>query len=339
MLELHDGRICITFALLTSTQSQSESQETYHQSRPMIIVKDLVYEYPRHRAINGVSFTIEEGSITALVGPNGAGKTTLMKCLAALEKPFEGTIHIDGVDIVEHPRKCHRLLGFLPDFFGLYDELTVRQHLTYFALAHEVPENEIDARVRSTAAHMDLQEKLDESASNLSRGMRQRLAIGQTIIQRPKYVVLDEPASGLDPEARYELGQHFRRLREEGMTLIVSSHILAELDEYATSVLIMKEGRIVDHTAVEQLAVYSDILEVSVSNVDLLRSVVASYEPALSYVLEDSKLMINLSGRGEEQERLLQHLVSSGVGVREFHVKRRSLQDQYLNVMRETEEH
>jgi ABC-2 type transport system ATP-binding protein len=190
--------------------------------RKMISVENLIYEYPGHRAIDDISFTLRRGSITALVGPNGAGKTTLLKCLSALTKPFSGKIFINNLDVLKYPRESHKMMGFLPDFFGLYDNLSVYQSLSYFAMAHGAESSRIEPRVIEIVENLNLKDKLNEKVSSLSRGMRQRLGIGQAMIHDPELLLLDEPASGLDPEARYALSELFLKLNRQGKTLVVS---------------------------------------------------------------------------------------------------------------------
>jgi ABC-2 type transport system ATP-binding protein len=215
----------------------------------IIAVDDLVFDYPLKRALTDVSFRIPEGTITAVVGPNGAGKTTLLRCLAGLEQPTSGSIRLAGVDVLAEPRVAHRRLGFLQDFFGLYDGLTVARCLEYAARAHGVAEAERAIRVTWAADMLELTDRLGQRAGTLSRGLRQRLAIAQTIIHRPAVLLLDEPAAGLDPEARTQLSSLFRRLSAEGQTLLVSSHILAELEDYSTHMLIVEDGRVIKHAA------------------------------------------------------------------------------------------
>ena len=212
----------------------------------LVDVDDLVHDYGQRRALHAVSCRIERGSVTALVGPNGAGKTTLMRCIAGLETPLAGRIKVAGVDVIAEPRQSHRHLGFLADSFGVYTALTVRQALTYAALAHGASEADARQAVGPVAERLGLAGLLDRLCSALSRGQRQRVAIGQSLIHRPALLILDEPASGLDPEARASLAALFRSLRDEGMTLLVSSHILAELDEYSTHMLMMRDGRVVE---------------------------------------------------------------------------------------------
>lgn len=214
----------------------------------VIEVSNLNFEYPGKLALDDVAFTIQPQSITALVGPNGAGKTTLLTCMAALSRPISGSIRVDGEDILDEPRKYHQKIGYLADFFGLYDELTVRQCLKYVGLAHNIPDSLIRQYVEETAVLVQIEDYLDKKAKTLSRGLRQRLAIGQTIIHDPQILFLDEPSSGLDPEARYQFSKLLLKLSSEGKTIIVSSHILSELKDYATSMLVLRDGKIQEHT-------------------------------------------------------------------------------------------
>jgi ABC-2 type transport system ATP-binding protein len=217
----------------------------------IVEVRDLTFDYPTKRALSDVSFSIAADNITAIVGPNGAGKTTLLKCLAGLERPTSGTIRVDGVDVLAAPRDAHRRIGFLQDFFGLYDALTVARCLDYAARARGVADADRAARIAWAADMLGIGDRMGERALALSRGLRQRLAIAQTIIHRPAVLLLDEPAAGLDPEARAQLSDMFRRLRDEGHTLLVSSHILAELEDYSTHMLIVEDGRVISHTTLD----------------------------------------------------------------------------------------
>ena len=220
----------------------------------VVEVSGVLFEYPGVRALDDVSVRIGRGSVTALVGPNGAGKTTLLRCIAGLERPMLGSITVVGIDVLEAPRESHRKMGYLSDFYGLYETLSVRQNLYYAAAAQGVAESDIGALVTRTAGRLGLADKLDVKSGALSRGQRQRVAIGQALVHQPELLILDEPASGLDPEARHDLAQLFLLLQREGMTLIVSSHILAELDEYSSHMLVMQQGRIIENKALSAAA-------------------------------------------------------------------------------------
>lgn len=301
----------------------------------MITVDNLIYEYPGKRALSDVTFHIPPGSITALVGPNGAGKTTLLRCIAALDEPFSGSIRVADIDVAEQPRRVHQELGYLSDFFGLYDDLTVRQCLLYSASLHQLPQEKAEEQLRWAVALLELGPWLDKKAGTLSRGWRQRLGIAQAVIHRPRLLLLDEPASGLDPEARITLSKLFRQLRDEGMTIIVSSHILAELEDYCTEMLVLREGRVVEHrnavAGEEKHSIEITFLEAAQGYLSVLEA-----EKAASVVTLDQRT-IRLQFAGSEADRaaLLKSLLDKGAKISAFSIQKRSLQDVYMALKQE----
>jgi len=297
----------------------------------MIEVKNLIFEYPTKRALHDVSCVIKTGSITALVGPNGAGKTTLIRCIVGLHGPFSGQVLFDGVDVHEHPRDCHRRMAYLSDFFGVYEQLTVRQCLTYTARAYGVSGDQVRTVVEAAAERLKLTDRMREKAGALSRGLRQRLAIAQAIVHEPEFLVLDEPASGLDPEARQSLSMLLIGLRDAGMTLLVSSHILAELEGYCTDMLIMREGRIIDS---RQLA--GDLTDARRLRIDLAApsgTILALLEetPGVAQVsVSEDVTTLLFSGDMTAQQALLRRLVEAGEPVAGLREDRIALQDAYI---------
>ena len=303
----------------------------------MITVEHLTYEYPDTKALDDVSFTVEQGSITALVGPNGAGKTTLLRCIAGLVKPYSGNISADGINVLEEPRASHQVMGFLPDFFGLYDALTVSQSLEHFALAQNLDKALAKERAAEVAGLLNLSHKLHSRASALSRGMRQRLAIGQAMVHYPKVLLLDEPSSGLDPEARISLAELFLHLNaERGMTLLVSSHILSELDQYAQNLLIMKNGQVVDHAALADRREKGRkvMIRCPDEDMDRISLLVQDMENISGSSLAEPYLCLDFLGDDGELSELLHRLVSSKLAVMEFFVKKEGMQEQYLETIR-----
>lgn len=298
----------------------------------MIQVSNLTYEYPSTRALDNISFNIEKGSITALVGPNGAGKTTLLKCLSALSKPFSGSVFINGIDVIEHPKECHKTIGYLQDFIGLYSNLTVKQSLTYFALAYHVPSSELQKRVADVIYKLNLSDKTNERISALSRGMRQRLAIGHAIIHNPPVLLLDEPASGLDPEARHALSQLFLELNRQGMTILVSSHILSELDEYATNLIILRNGKITDANSFQEDSknLVLTVLEVS----DKLIEILNAQTKIDQVIINERQIHFTYKGNEEEQYELIKKLVESNIPLVECYARKANIQDQYLEFVK-----
>lgn len=301
----------------------------------MITVENLVFEYPGVRALNNISFTIGTGSITALVGPNGAGKTTLLRCLAALDEPLSGTVLLDGVDVLENPRLCHRMIGYLSDFFGLYDELSVEQCLHFAAMTHGITDRWREA-VLSAAMRTGLDDRLAVKAGALSRGQRQRLAIAQAIIHEPPVLLLDEPASGLDPEARSDLAGLFLSLRGQGMTLLVSSHILTELEEYSTDMLILQAGVIAGQRSLgNQKAAASD-MKLSLAAPGASLTEVLHHVPGVTDLrVEGLNAWFKFSGEAQERHHLLKHLIQQGIAVSTFSEETADMQREYLDVVRQ----
>jgi ABC-2 type transport system ATP-binding protein len=301
----------------------------------MIEVKDVIYDYATARALFGVSFSVETGAVLALVGPNGAGKTTLMRCMAALDSPTQGAISIAGIDTQEDPRGVHAAIGYLPDFFGLYEELSVKRSLTYAARSRGVPLADTEGAVREAARRVQIEDRLEQRAGELSRGLRQRLAIAQTIVHRPKVLLLDEPAAGLDPEARRSLSDLILKLAGEGMTIVVSSHILSELEDYSTQMLMIREGRVAGGGVVAAGGGARDGARIAVTFGDPPADLAAKLE-ALGLKVErlDGAQAVLLAPEGEEDDAVLAKLIGAGLKVRAFQAARKTLEDAYLAEVR-----
>ncbi|WP_309645399.1 ABC transporter ATP-binding protein [Phenylobacterium sp.] len=297
----------------------------------MIEVKNVVYDYPSARALHGVSFKVEAGAVLAMVGPNGAGKTTLLRCMAALDNPTEGTIVIAGLDTRDDPRGVHGAIGSLPDFFGLYEELSVRRALTYAARSRGVAQDKTAAAVEEAAARVQLTDRLEMRAGELSRGLKQRLAIGQTIVHKPRVLLLDEPAAGLDPEARRSLSDLILRLSGDGMTIVVSSHILSELEDYSTQMLMIRDGKVAGGGVVAAGAGVRDGTRISVTFVTPPAEL-SEILSGLGLTLErrDGDAAILLADGGEDDSAVLGKLIGAGLKVSAFQPARKTLEDAYL---------
>jgi ABC-2 type transport system ATP-binding protein len=219
----------------------------------MINTLGLTKYYDTRPAVRDVELYVPVGEICGLIGPNGAGKTTLLKMLAGLLRPTSGKIEIGGIEVGCEPKRLHEMVGYVPDTFGLYDELSVSRFMDYFARAHRVPDQQVEKRVEAVLELTNLTSKYDEPVGALSRGMRQRLVIAKTLLHAPKVLLLDEPASGLDPVARHDLCELIKELGRLGTTLIVSSHILTELADFCTSVVIMEQGHVIRSGRIAEL--------------------------------------------------------------------------------------
>ena len=219
----------------------------------MIEVSELVKDYDGYLAVDGIRFTVQERDIFGFIGPNGAGKTTTIRIMATLLDATAGTIRIDGKSVVDDPEAVRRRIGFMPDIFGVYERITVWEYLDFFAAAYGIPRRRRAAALEGIMELTDLGGLRDRLAGDLSKGMRQRLCLAKTLVHDPKVLILDEPASGLDPRARIEFRALLKELREMGKTIFISSHILTELSDICTSVAIMEKGRLVASGSIEEI--------------------------------------------------------------------------------------
>jgi ABC-2 type transport system ATP-binding protein len=213
-------------------------------NQPTIEIRDLHHAYKRQQAVHGVSFTVQSGSIHGFVGPNGAGKTTTLKILATLLRPQRGSVKVFGLDVVDHYKKVRRKTGFMPDHFSLYRQMTVQEYLDFFAAAYGMDLQERTRVVGDVLALTDMEGRRNELIKALSRGMQQRIGLARVLVHDPMLLLLDEPASGLDPRARVELMDVLRELQRMGKTVFISSHILSELAELCDSVTILDRGTV-----------------------------------------------------------------------------------------------
>lgn len=303
----------------------------------MISVQDLVFDYPGKRALDHLTLDIEPGTILALVGPNGAGKTTLIRCITALMAPFSGKVLIDGTNVHEAGPLIRRRVGYLPDFFGLYDALPAEKCLLYAAYAHGIEGSAALEAVERAAERLEIESLLPVSAGDMSRGQRQRVAIAQSIIHNPDYLFLDEPASGLDPDSRLDLSRLFRQLGKEGMTIVVSSHILAELEDYASHMAVIRDGNLIACRSLDEgadlplrrlrirVAEGADKVKTLLQGLPEVRDIASGkHEYDVTCLLE---------GEDVAQSALLQRLMTENIPVIDFVRQRETLKDRYVETV------
>jgi ABC-2 type transport system ATP-binding protein len=219
----------------------------------MVKVRDLHRQFENVHAVKGVSFEIHKGAVVGFIGANGAGKTTTMRMMATLDVPSSGTIEIAGADVLQHPKEARQLVGWMPDHYGTYGSMTVFEYLDFFARAYGLKGKPRTERVKEVMEFADLNSLADRMMDKLSKGMGQRLCFGRMLIPDPEFLILDEPAAGLDPKARLEFKNLVRLLVQRGKTLFISSHILSELGEMCDTMLFIDSGKIVYHGAAEAL--------------------------------------------------------------------------------------
>lgn len=219
----------------------------------MIETKNLTKNYGNLTAVDDLNLTIKDGDIFGFIGPNGAGKTTTMRILVTLLEPTRGTAFINGLDVTKDGKKVRRQVGYMPDFMGVYDDLKVFEYLEFFAAAFGIERKKRKSIVEGVLELTDLESKKSATVDSLSRGMQQRLGLARVLIHDPKVLILDEPASGLDPRARIEIRELLRELKRMGKTIMISSHILSELEEICDHVGIIEHGRLVFSGTLEEI--------------------------------------------------------------------------------------
>ncbi|MES2571542.1 MAG: ABC transporter ATP-binding protein [Verrucomicrobiota bacterium] len=209
---------------------------------PLVSVENLCVNYGKTRAVRGLSFSIPRGEIFGFIGPNGAGKTSTIKVMATLLRPTSGRVIVAGHDVAREPHAVRGKIGYMPDFFGVYDDLSAEEYLHFFAAAYQIEPARRKNIVADVLALTDLSEKAQAPVDGLSRGMKQRLGIARVLLHDPELLLLDEPASGLDPRARIEMRELLKELQNLGKTILVSSHILHELAQFCTHIGIVEAG-------------------------------------------------------------------------------------------------
>lgn len=302
----------------------------------MVEVRNLRVDYDDVCAVRDMDLTVGAGEIYGLVGPNGAGKTTTLRALVGLVEPTYGDIRIKGADLDQHREQAVQATGFMPDSAPIYDDLTVWEFLDLWADSYHVPQERRKAAIEEQLELVDLTGKRGALTAGLSRGMKQRLMLAKTLIPDPDVLLLDEPASGVDPFGRALLKDVMRKLGGEGKTVIISSHILSELSEFCTSVGIMEQGRLVVTGTVEEIARQvlgaMEIAMVVVAGHEAAGAVLAQSAQVAAVIRAGNDYQFQFAGTDEQAADLLAQLIGAGVRVVSFAPKRRDLESVFLKV-------
>lgn len=303
----------------------------------MLELKNLQKDYNGFPAVKGITFDLSPGDILGFIGANGAGKTTTIRMLATLLEPSAGTATLDGYDIVSHPVEVRRRLGYMPDFFGLYDDVKVWEYLDFFAAIYRVPRAERKAVIDQALELTDLTIKREAFVQSLSRGMQQRLCLAKCLVHDPTLLLLDEPASGLDPRARAELRELLLELSRMGKILIVSSHILPELSDFCNKVAIVERGEMLAfgpiHELVKQMhQVRRFRLRVLGDPTGAIASLRSNPNIGEVAVLSTHDIAFESTLDDEATVGVLRGLVEAGQPVIGFHEETVDLQDVFMRV-------
>lgn len=302
----------------------------------MLIVENLTKKYGRLTAVDNLSLEVEEGAIFGFVGPNGAGKTTTMKILATLLAPTSGRAWIKGEEVIAHPGRIRQLVGYMPDFFGVYDDLKVEEYLNFYGASYGIPASRRQQIITDLLELVDLTHKRFAYVDSLSRGMKQRLCLARSLVNDPALLILDEPASGLDPRARVEMRELLKELKAMGKTIIISSHILPELSELCTHIGIMEAGQLVisgTNDEVLQRTRTGQSLEVRVLDRAVEAESILKRELGLNEVcFYDYRCEVPFTGTDQDLSRILACLTSAAIPVVTFAEKRNNLEDIFMQV-------
>lgn len=306
-------------------------------------VKGLSRTFGDLKAVDQVSFAIEAGSIFGFIGPNGAGKTTTMRIVATLDLPSGGDAFVEGWSVTDHPDKVRPLLGYMPDRYGTWDDTTVWEFLDFFARAYGLRGAERRRRVESVLEFSGLAPLRDRLTTSLSKGMRQRVAMGRALLNDPKLLVLDEPADGLDPRARIELRELLRALAAQGKAILISSHILTELSEICDACAIIERGRLLAAGTISEIlgrgqSSGAELRVQLVAGPELPERIAACErllleQPGVGGVRSDGDaLSVRFTGADADAARLLAALVAAGQPVCGFQKVAADLEDAFLTV-------
>lgn len=309
----------------------------------IVEIKGLNKQYGRRKAVDDVSMSIESGEIFGLVGPNGAGKTTTMRMLVTLLRPDKGEIHVGGYSVRKAPREVRRQIGFMPDNFGVYGDLTVQEYLDFFGACYGIVPAQRASLIKDLLELVDIAHRRDDMVDTLSRGLKQRLGLARVLIHDPSVLVLDEPASGLDPRARVEIRELLLEVARLGKTIIFSSHILADVAELCTRVGIMEGGKLVALGAIDQLTervIPHRLLRIGLlkeSNIETVQAVLAAW-PGISAVrpqeglgrAEWLSLEADFSGDDKALHELLASLLKQGLPVVHFSEDTQNLEEVFM---------
>ncbi|WLR53143.1 ABC transporter ATP-binding protein [Bacillus tianshenii] len=305
----------------------------------MIEIKNLTKKYGSFTALKGLNLSIKQGIVFGFVGPNGAGKSTTFSILATLLAPTSGEAYVDGVSVIDNPKEIRSKIGYMPDFFGVYDQFKVHEYLDFYGASYRIGKQERQQLMTQLLDLVDLSDKRDTYVDSLSRGMKQRLCLARSLIHDPQVLILDEPASGLDPRARIEMREIIKELKSMDKTILISSHILPELAEMCDEIGVIENGELAVHGSVREIqqALQADKI--------LIVTLHAKVEEAIRF-FEDNPHVSNLvrdnvepntihfgfAGTDEEQVKLLGEAIQTGLPILNFQQRITDLEDVFLEI-------
>lgn len=308
----------------------------------MIEIRAITKSYKKVKALDKFSLSIKRGELFGLIGPNGAGKTTLLKILAGLLLADEGVVEIDGKDIEKNRNKISDMVGYMPDSFGVYDNLKVREYMEFYCAANYICDGDITKKIENVLERVGLNNKSDMYVDQLSRGMKQRLCLARTLLQDPPVIVLDEPYAGLDVYNRNEIKRLLRELCDNGKTIIVSSHILNEMTDVCTSIGVIKNGKLIltgdMDNILERVNNLNPILIEVVDKENAVIELLKQVREVKSIAINGKKIQIEFDGNSSEESKLLKSIIDTGAMINFFGREQHNLEGLYLDVTKKEKE-
>lgn len=302
----------------------------------MLEIKDLVKNYGKFTAVDHLTLSVGKGAICGFVGPNGAGKTTTMRIMSGLLNASSGNVIIDGVDVTKNPRALREKIGYMPDFFGVYDNLKVTEYMDFYAGAYGIAYKDRAPIIDNLLEIVDLSHKKESYVDSLSRGMKQRLCLARSLVHDPDLLILDEPASGLDPRARVEMKEVLKQLQEMGKTIIISSHILPELAEMCTEVCIINHGKLAAQGSVQEIM--QKLSQKRIIHIEPLREMekmvqILKEQPTIQSIVENTKdVEFDFTGNNDELSGVLKQLIMADIPLISFKEKEGNLEEVFMQV-------
>jgi len=320
----------------TAIGQEAASTSVNDTATPMIEIRELTKVFGSFQALKGIDLTIPKGCVFGFVGPNGAGKSTTMSILATLAVPTSGVAKVGGYDVTVNPKEVRKLIGYMPDFFGVYDQFKTTEYLHFYGASYGIPKEEREVLIPQLLELVNLTDKKDAYVDTLSRGMKQRLCLARCLVHDPELLILDEPASGLDPRARIEMREILKELKSMGKTIIISSHILPELAEMVDEIGVIEHGQLVAKGNIADIqsrlrvnrVLFIRLLDQEVEAEQFLRE-----QPFVGRLMrEGNGFHVHYEGQDEEQAELLRSMLAQGYRIVSFSEAQTNLEDVFLEI-------
>ena len=303
----------------------------------MMYIDKLYKSYGKHMAVKGISLHVPKGDLFGFVGPNGAGKTTTIRIICGLLNADSGRVVIDGKEMEKDPNGIKRSIGYVPDFFGVYDNFKVSEYMSFYGSLYGISQSDCERLTTDLLQIVNLSDKREEYVDSLSRGMKQRLCVARALLHDPSLLILDEPSSGLDPRARVEMKELLMNLRDMGKTIIISSHILSELSQMCTAIGIMDNGNLVAVGKIDDLLqtgqeLETVVLEISRDNMEKATLILQQMADIQVKSIMENKIAIRYPGKTQELNGFLMEMMKQGVLLDGFYREKEDLETKFMEL-------